>query len=63
MKEKFFYRLVSVELMIFAIFWAIYTIFSSWGTECFNMFYAYVTIMAFVIQLIWDHLVKPSLVK
>jgi hypothetical protein len=61
--ERFLYNLVSMELMFFAVLWAIYTIFVSWGTECFNMFYAYVTIIAFIIHLIWDNLVKPEITK
>lgn len=61
--DTFFYKLVSVELMLFAILWAVYTIFISWGTECFNMFYAYVTIVAFIIHLVWDNLVKPQIIN
>ncbi|MBI4980784.1 hypothetical protein HZC30_04485 [Candidatus Woesearchaeota archaeon] len=57
--DRGLYTIVSAELMLFAVLWAIYTIFTSWGTECFNMFYAYVTIVAFIIQLVWDHFVKP----
>jgi hypothetical protein len=49
--------------MLFAVLWAIFTIFVSWGTECFNMFYTYVTIVAFIVHLIWDHLVKPGITK
>ncbi|HIG92838.1 TPA: hypothetical protein HA234_01420 [Candidatus Woesearchaeota archaeon] len=61
--EKFFYKLISVELLLFAILWAIFTIFVSWGTVCFDMFYAYVTIIAFMVQLTWDHFVKPEVTK
>ncbi len=61
--NTFLYKLVSVELLFFALLWGVYTIFVSWGTECFNMFYAYVTIIAFIIQLTWDHLVKPELIS
>ncbi len=61
--NSFLYRFVSVQLMLFAVLWAIYTIFTSWGTECFNMFYSYVTIVAFMIHLIWYHFVKPEIIK
>lgn len=54
------YRFVSVELMLFALFWAVFTIFVSWGTTCFNMFDSYVTIIAFMAQLVWDNLIKPT---
>lgn len=49
--------------MFFSILWAIYTIFISWGTECFNRFYFYVTIIAFIVHLLWGHVVKPELVN
>lgn len=57
------YTLVSVELMFFAILWAIYAIFRSFGTECFNMVYAYITIIAFMTELLWDHFVQPELTR
>lgn len=61
--ERFLYNFVSVELLFFAILWSIYTIFVSWGTSCFDMFYAYITIVAFIVQLVWDHFVKPEMVN
>ena len=61
--DIFLYKLISVELMLFAVLWAIYAIFVSWGTECFNMFHAYVTIIAFLIHLIWAYWVKPEMLR
>lgn len=61
--DPLFYKIISIELMLFAILWAIYTIFVSWGTQCFNMLYSYITIIAFTTHLVWDHWVKPEVSK
>ena len=56
--KEFIYNIVSVILLLLSIFWTIYAIFSTWGTLCFNMFKAYVTISVLITKIIWDSLVK-----
>ena len=58
--DKFIYSLVSSMLMFFAIGWAIFTIFSSFGTACFNVLYSYITIFVFILELVWNNLIKYS---
>lgn len=57
--DKVAYNFISVILLLFAIGWTIFIVLSSWGTECFNMLYTYITLIALVTQLIWDNFIKP----
>jgi hypothetical protein len=54
------YNIISVALFLSSLGWTIYTILSSIGTPCFNMFYAYVTIIILYLKLVWDNFIKPS---
>ncbi len=56
--DRFTYRLVSVMLLLTSILWIIYTLISSFGTECFSFFDAYATIIILLLDLIWGNFIK-----
>ena len=58
--DTFWHNLVSVLLLFLAIGWTIFTIFSSWGTACFDIGKAYGTIFVFILELVWNNFIKPS---
>lgn len=56
--DRFTYNLVSVILLIASILWVVYLVISSWGTECFNLFDSYATIIVMLLQIIWSNFIK-----
>ena len=52
------YHLVSVILFFGAIVWTIFTIFKSFGTQCFDLFDAYATITILFADMIWNNIIK-----
>jgi len=58
--DPFVHKLVSVSLFLLGLAWVIFTIFSSFGSECFNMLYAYITIFTLLIDSIWNNFIKPQ---
>jgi len=55
--EEVTFKVVSVYLIMLSILWIIYSIFNSWGTVCFNMSNAYITITVYGIELIWNNII------
>jgi len=53
MEEKF----ISIGLFWLGIAWVIFTIMSNYGTTCFNMFYAYITILVLLSDMIWSNFI------
>lgn len=58
MMEDFIYKLVSSILLLMSIFWFIYTIFSNYGSLCFDIFKTYITLIVMLLNIIWNNLVK-----
>jgi len=56
--EKYLYSLVSVILFFVSLMWVVYSIFSTFRTECFDMFKAYVTITVLLTDMIWSNFVR-----
>ena len=61
--EKFIYDLVSAGLIVTSILWIIYTAFSLYKTECFNIFVAYATITIYGSELVWSNFIKKYVEK
>ena len=58
MDDDYLYNIVTAVLVIMSIFWVVYSLLSTLGTECFDMFKAYTTIILLSITLIWNYLIK-----
>ena len=58
--DKYLYKLVSVYLFLIGIAWVLYTIFSSFGTQCFDIFNAYVTIIVLLLDIVWINFIIPK---
>jgi len=56
--DEFIYSLVSAVLLFMSISWLIYTLFSNYGSQCFDVFKTYVTLIVMVLDIIWNNLVK-----
>jgi len=54
------YNAISVYLFLIGLAWVIYTIFAGWGTECFDVTKAYITILVLIIDIIWNNFVRYS---
>ncbi|OGY48252.1 MAG: hypothetical protein A3D39_00105 [Candidatus Buchananbacteria bacterium RIFCSPHIGHO2_02_FULL_39_17] len=58
--EKYIYKLIWTYSFFISLAWTIYTIFSSWGTNCFDMKNSYITIIVLLFELIWSNFIKPA---
>jgi len=56
--EKYTYNLVWVFGFFLSLSWTVYTLFSSWGTQCFSLFKTYATISILLLNLIWSNFIK-----
>ena len=58
--ERFTYNLVSAILLLASILWVVYLIAASWGTQCFNLFDSYATIIIMLVEIVWSNFIKIS---
>lgn len=58
--DEYYYKIVSVFLILTSIAWIIYTLFIAWGTECFSTFNGYFTVIVYGIELIWNNMINKS---
>lgn len=58
--EKYTYNIIGTSSFLISLAWTIYTIFSSWGTSCFNMQNSYITIIVLLFEIIWSNFIKPA---
>ena len=56
--DEFIYSLVSAVLLFMSISWLIYTLFSNYRSQYFDVFKTYVTLIVMVLDIIWNNLVK-----
>lgn len=43
--------------MFFSIGWTLYLIFSNYGSDCFDTFKTYITLVALILNLVWNNLI------
>ena len=58
--NRFTYNFISVILLMASILWVVYLIVSSFGTECFNLFDSYATIIVMLTEIIWSNFIKSK---
>ena len=55
--NKDLFNLVSVILFLVGLFWVVYSIFSTFGTKCFDMVKAYLTIIILLLNVVWNNFI------